>query len=217
MGNPYFEVKWSMEVEAVAAVAQRVPVVVVIPSVVFGPGDVKPATGALLLRVARRKLPFSAPGTLNVVDVRDVAAGHWQAAEHGRTGRRYILGGHNLSLRDVVCTMAEAAGVRPPRARTSAQAVKALGKAAGSAGIDGAHHLQALEHYQALDDAHSREELRLEAPRPFDLTCRDAVEWFREHGYLPPAPGVREQPAPMAVAETAPAAAAEPAAGAPDA
>jgi len=198
--NAYFEVKWAMEAEAMSAAAytaaQRVPVVVVIPAIVFGPGDVKPATGALLVRVARRQLPFSAQATLNVVDVRDVAAGHWQAAERGRPGRRYILGGHNLTLDDALNTMAETAGVRAPRAHAPTWAVAALGRFGGMVGLEGSHHLAALDHFQALDDARSREELRLKPPRPFDETCRDAVAWFREHGYLPasaPSPSLPRQ------------------------
>jgi dihydroflavonol-4-reductase len=183
--NPYFEVKWAMEMEAMRAVAQGLPVVTVIPTVVFGPGDVKPATGALLLRVAQKRLPVTTGGTLNVVDVRDVAAGELRAAEHGRPGRRYILGGHNIALEEALRVMAEAAGVRPPRVRASARTIRGLGRLGGLAGLEGAQHLQAIEHWQGLDDSRSRAELRLQPPRPFEETCRDALAWFREHGYLP--------------------------------
>ena len=95
---PYFEVKWAMEMEAARATAQGLPVVTLLPTAVFGPGDVKPTTGVILLMVARGQLPVTVEGTINVVDGRDVAAGHVAAAERGRPGRRYILGGHNLTF-----------------------------------------------------------------------------------------------------------------------
>ncbi|MGD2103985.1 MAG: NAD-dependent epimerase/dehydratase family protein, partial [Anaerolineae bacterium] len=72
---PYFEVKWAMEMEAMRAAARGLPVVVVMPAAVLGPGDVKPTTGELLLWVAKGGLPGYVEGHINVVDGRDVAAG----------------------------------------------------------------------------------------------------------------------------------------------
>lgn len=182
--NPYFEVKWAMELEALRAYAHGLPVVIVIPTVVIGPGDVKPTTSGLLLQVAKGRLPFSVPGQTNVVDGRDVAAGHIAAAMRGRPGRRYILGGHNMSFQEMLSTMAEAAGRRPPRWVLPPALVRTLGRVGRWIGLPAAHHLEAIEQWQPLDDTFSRTELRLAEPTPFLQTCQDTLAWFRTHGYL---------------------------------
>jgi dihydroflavonol-4-reductase len=191
--EPYFEVKWVMEMEALRVTAQGLPVTIVLPTVVIGPGDVKPTTGALLLMVARGRVPGYVEGSINVVDGRDVAAGHIAAAEKGKSGRRYILGGHNMTFQEMLSTMAQAAGRRPPRARLSPGLVRAIAKVAGSLGIPGTHHLRAIQQWQPLDMTRAREELGLSDPIPFEQTCRDALAWFHEHGYIKHGP-VAPQP-----------------------
>ena len=94
---------------------EGVPVVIVNPAAPFGPRDVKPTpTGAIVVRAAGGHMPAYVDTGLNVVHVDDVAEGHLRAFEHGVIGERYILGGENLSLRqilDVICTYA---GRKPP-------------------------------------------------------------------------------------------------------
>nr|HID14791.1 NAD-dependent epimerase/dehydratase family protein [Anaerolineae bacterium] len=191
--NPYFEVKWAMEMEAMRATAQGLPVVIVLPTAVFGPGDVKPTTGALLLMAARGLIPGYIEGVINVVDGRDVAAGHIAAAERGRPGRRYILGGHNLTIREVQTVMAEAAGRKPPRFKLPLWLIRIIAEMGSLLGVPGTHHLRAIRHWQPLDTTRAREELGLPEPIPFEQTCRDALAWFREHGRLKGGPA--EQPA----------------------
>jgi dihydroflavonol-4-reductase len=192
--NPYFEVKWAMEMEAMRATAQGLPVVVVLPTAVFGPGDVKPTTSSLLLMVARRRIPGYVEGTINVVDGRDVAAGHIAAGGRGQSGQRYILGGHNLTFREMLTIAAEAAGRKPPRFRLPPRLVQAAAKMGGRLGVSGIHQLRAIRHWQSLDTTRAREELDLPEPIPFEQTCRDTLDWFREHGYLKVKPDA--QPAP---------------------
>ena len=103
--EPYFEVKWMMEMEALRATVHGLPVVVVLPTLVLGPGDVKPTTGALLLMAARGRIPGYVEGSINVVDVRDVAAGHIAAAAKGKHGLRYSLGGHDVKLQEMIVDM----------------------------------------------------------------------------------------------------------------
>jgi dihydroflavonol-4-reductase len=182
--NPYFEVKWAMEMEAMRATAQGLPVIVMLPTAVFGPGDVKPTTGSLLLIVAKGRIPGYVEGTINVVDGRDVAAGHVAAARRGQPGQRYILGGHNLTIREMLAIAAEVAGRKPPRARLPQWLVGTAAMVGGRLGIPGTHHLRAIRHWQALDTSHAREELGLPEPIPFEQTCRETLAWFHEHGYL---------------------------------
>ncbi|MDY6875210.1 MAG: NAD-dependent epimerase/dehydratase family protein [Chloroflexota bacterium] len=190
---PYFEVKWAMEMEALRATAQGLPVVVLLPTAVFGPCDVKPTTSALLLMAARGRIPGYIEGRINVVDGRDVATGHIAAAERGRPGRRYILGGHNLTFREMQAMMAEAAGRKPPRLKLPLWLVRVIAGAGGLLGVPGTQHLRAIRHWQPLDTTRAREELDLPEPIPFEQTCRDALAWFREYGYLKGGPA--EQPA----------------------
>ncbi len=90
-------------------------VVVVNPSSMFGPGDRRKAEGSLVDRVARNKLPFCPSGGACFADVRDVARGIVAALDRGRSGERYILGGENLSGRELITKIATASGGRVPR------------------------------------------------------------------------------------------------------
>src|SRR5262245_41105033 len=98
VADPYFEAKWAMEAEVYRAVALGQAVVALCPTVVFGPGDVKPTSGTVLLALARGLLPAYVEGRINIVDVRDVAMAHVAALERGRTGERYILSGQNTTI-----------------------------------------------------------------------------------------------------------------------
>jgi dihydroflavonol-4-reductase len=194
---PYFEVKWAMEMEALRATAQGLPVVIVLPTTVFGPGDVKPTTGALLLMAARGWMPGYVEGSINVVDGRDVAVGHIAAAERGRPGRRYILGGHNLTFREVQTLIARTVGRKPPRFKLPSWLTRAIAEVGSLLGIPGTHHLHTIRYWQPLDTTRTREKLGLPEPIPFEQTCQDALDWFRQHGYLsggPPEQPAQEQP-----------------------
>jgi dihydroflavonol-4-reductase len=174
---PYFEVKWAMEMEAVRATVYGLPVIIVVPGFVLGPGDVRPTSGRLLLLIAQGRLHGYLEGEVNVVDVRDVASGELAAARRGTPGHRYILGGHNTTLRELHNVVAQALGRKPP---TSAQSLTLSGKE----DIPGSHRLRAVRHWQYLDPTRSRAELGLTGPIPLEQTCHDALEWFRERGLL---------------------------------
>jgi dihydroflavonol-4-reductase len=176
----YFDVKIAMEQ---IALESRLPVVALCPTSVFGPGDVKPTSGRLLLNVARGLMPFYPDGQINVVDVRDVAAAHVAAVEQGRPGERYILGGENMSMRHMLTLMARQAGRRPPWLRLPSRLVEAAGILAGRLGILGGDMLQSIRYFQPLDTGKARAGLGLTC-RPFTETLCDALAWFREHGYL---------------------------------
>src|SRR5580692_2925670 len=100
------------------AARENLPVVVVNPAAPVGPRDIKPTpTGKMVLDTARGRVPAYIDTGLNIVHVDDVAEGHALALEHGRIGERYVLGGENLLLKDVLSLIAEVAGQRPPRLR----------------------------------------------------------------------------------------------------
>jgi dihydroflavonol-4-reductase len=114
---PYKRTKSEGERIALAAARDGTEVVVVNPTVPVGPGDFRPTpTGKMIADVAHgRARGYLARSALNVVAVEDVAAGHMRAFERGRSGERYLLGGQNLSIREVFAIVAGAAGRAAPR------------------------------------------------------------------------------------------------------
>ena len=100
------------------AAAAGAPVIIVNPSTPIGPGDIKPTpTGQMVLDAANGRMPAFVDTGLNVVHVDDVAAGHLLAHAHGRIGERYILGGQDMTLRDILVQIAQLTGRAPPRIR----------------------------------------------------------------------------------------------------
>jgi dihydroflavonol-4-reductase len=187
--SAYFESKWAMEAEAWRAAAEGLPVVIVNPTAVFGPWDVKPTTGEILLNVAQGRLPIWLDLRVNVIDARDVGRGHVLAAEHGRIGQRYMLGGENYALREALIVAAQEARVRPPRWKVSLGLVRSLvkiGEALGRLPLVRPlplEHFKTLSEWRALNVNKARSELGLET-RPLADTVRDTLAWFREYGYL---------------------------------
>jgi dihydroflavonol-4-reductase len=183
-GSAYYEVKFAMEQMARRAAAEGLPVVILLPTAVFGPGDVKPTTGRIMLVSARGLLPVYFPAAINIVDGRDVAAAHIAAVQNGRVGERYIIGGHNVTLREALIAVAEAAGVAPPRIRLPLPLIDGVVRIAASLpGVDVPDNVRMLRFWQPLSTLKAEREFGLEA-RPFEQTVHDTLAWFQAHGYL---------------------------------
>jgi len=114
---PYKRTKVAGERLALEAAALGANVVIVNPTTPVGPGDQRPTpTGKMVADVASgRARAYLARSALNIVAVEDVARGHLLACERGRAGQRYLLGGENLTMREVFAAVAAAAGRPPPR------------------------------------------------------------------------------------------------------
>jgi len=174
--------------------AQRgVPVVIVNPSTPVGPGDLKPTpTGQMVLDAAAGRIPAYVDTGLNIAHVDDVAAGHLQALERGRIGERYILGGENMSLREILSEISRLAGRRPPRVRLPhallwpiAVASEGIARLTGTlprATIDGVRMAQKRMYFSSAKAARELE-YRSRAPRE---AFADALRWFREERMLNP-------------------------------
>ena len=92
------------------------PAVIVSPSTPVGPRDIRPTpTGRIIVEAASGRIPAFVDTGLNVVHVDDVAEGHILALERGRIGQTYILGGQDVTLRDLLAVIAHCTGRRPPR------------------------------------------------------------------------------------------------------
>jgi dihydroflavonol-4-reductase len=130
---PYKRTKLEAERLVLAAAADGLDAVIVNPTTPVGEGDERPGpTGRMIRGVATgRYRGYLAGAGLNVVDVRDVGAGHALALERGHRGERYLLGGRDLDLRELFALVAAAAGRAAPRLRVPYAAVR-LGAAFGA-------------------------------------------------------------------------------------
>ena len=166
-------------------------VVIVSPSTPVGPGDVKPTpTGQLVLDAAAGRMPAYVDTGLNIVHVDDVAAGHLLAYERGRPGERYILGGQDMSLREILELIARLEGRNPPRVRLPYGVVLPIAYLAeGFARLTGRSGRITLEGVRMsrkkmfFSSAKAVRELGYRW-RPPVQAFEDAIRWFRDNGLL---------------------------------
>jgi dihydroflavonol-4-reductase len=189
----YKKSKFRAEQAVLAMVRDEgLPAVIVNPAAPIGPRDIKPTpTGRMVADAASGKVPAYIDTGLCVVHVDDVAEGHVLALERGRIGERYILGGDNLLLRDLLGLVARTAGRSPPRIKLPAPLLWPVALAcealAGTAGIDPLvtrDHLRMARKRMFFSHAKAARELGF-APRPAAAAIADAVTWFRAQGMVP--------------------------------
>lgn len=166
---------------------EGLPAVIVNPSTPIGPHDVKPTpTGRMIRDAAAGRIPAYVDTGLNLVHVEDVARGHLLAFERGQVGRRYILGGEDMALRDILAAIARHAGRRPPRVRLPRSALYPVAMVAEAwawvtrgdepqVTLDG---LRMSRKKMFFDSGRARRELGYTA-RPAIEAIADAVDWFR--------------------------------------
>ena len=192
MIGPYKRSKYAAEAVVLGLVAERgLPATIVNPSTPVGPRDRKPTpTGRLILEAARGRMPGFVDTGLNIVHVDDVAAGHLAAAESGGVGERYILGGQNMALAEILAEVARVAGRRPPRLRVpygvaSAVAVGAefAARVTGRAPFITRDGVRMARKKMYFTSAKASRELGYR-PRPARAAIADAVGWFEANGYL---------------------------------
>jgi len=192
MVGPYKRSKFQAEEVVRDLISKReLPAVIVNPSAPVGPCDRKPTpTGRLILEAARGRMPGYVDTGLNVVHVDDVAAGHLAAAEIGRIGERYILGGENLPLARILIAVAKAAGTQPPRVKVPYTVAYPV-----AIGAELMARLRSKEPFITLDGVRmARKKMYFTSakasrelgymPRPAENAIADAVDWFRSNGYL---------------------------------
>lgn len=177
-------------VEAMAA--EGLPVVIVNPSTPIGPRDVKPTpTGRILIEAANGRMPAYIESGLNLVHVDDVAAGHLLALEKGRIGERYILGGADVSLGQMLADIAAIMGRKPPTialpraplfplAYVNEAWCRLTGKADPFLTVDS---LKMAGHNMFFSSAKATAELGYTA-RPYREALSDAIDWFRANGRI---------------------------------
>ncbi len=193
MIGPYKRSKFLAEQAVRDLVRQKgLPAVIVNPSTPIGPRDVKPTpTGRMIVEAASGRMPAFVDTGLNLVHVDDVAAGHLLAEERGRLGERYILGGENLALKEILRRIAVLAGRRPPRISVPIPAIwpvallaEAAAQLTGREPFVTRDGLRMARHKMFFTSAKAMRELGY-APRPADAGLADAVAWFRQAGMCP--------------------------------
>ena len=193
MIGPYKRSKFLAEQAVRDLVRQKgLPAVIVNPSTPIGPRDMKPTpTGRMIVEAASGRMPAFVDTGLNLVHVDDVAAGHLLAEERGRLGERYILGGENLALKEILHRIAVLAGRRPPRISVPIPAIwpvallaEAAAQLTGREPFVTRDGLRMARHKMFFTSAKAMRELGY-APRPADAGLADAVAWFRQAGMCP--------------------------------
>ncbi len=167
------------------------PAVVVNPSTPIGPRDIKPTpTGRIVVEAASGRMPAFVETGLNLAHVDDVAAGVVAALERGAVGERYILGGDNVALSDLLCAIARIVGRRPPQIRLPfalvypiALGAEAMARVTGRTPFATREGLRLARKVMFFSDAKARRALGY-ATRPYTEGLEDAIAWFRSAGYI---------------------------------
>jgi len=167
------------------------PVVIVNPSFPVGPYDLKPTpTGRVILDFLNRRMPAYVETGMNIVDVEDVAKGHILAAERGKPGERYILGGENLKMKELLTILSEITGLPAPQVRLPYHPILALSylnvtfcRLSGREPRLTPETIRMARHYMFYDPSKAVRELGL-PQTPAREALRKAVEWFQANGMV---------------------------------
>ena len=170
---------------------QGLPAVIVNPSTPIGPRDVKPTpTGRILVEAATGKIPAFVDTGLNLVHVDDVARGHLLALTKGVPGRRYILGGEDVSLQEMLAEVAHLVGRKPPTIRLPrlplmplAAVSEAWGRMTGREPMLTRDALRMAKYRMFFSSERAKAELGYTA-RPWREAVADAIGWFRQEGMI---------------------------------
>ena len=193
MIGPYKQSKFLAAVEVRKLISTKdLGVVIVNPSTPIGPRDIKPTpTGRMIVEAASGRMPAYVDTGLNVVHVDDVAEGHLLAFEKGVVGQRYILGGNNILLRDILYEIANITGGRAPRFRIPTGAIMPFAYLAefwarisrGKEPFASVDSLRMAKKKMYFSHKKASEELGY-LPRPAKQALIDSVKWFYDHNYI---------------------------------
>ncbi len=187
MIGPYCRAKFLAEQSIFKLAREGFPAIVVCPTMPIGPGDWNlTPPGRMISRFLQRKIPGYIDCTLNFVDVRDAALGHYLAAEKGEPGRRYILSGHNLTLEELFSLLSHASGIPAPRfkvpyllALTGSYIEEWICKLTGKMPQSSVTGVKLCRRSLAFNGSKTWELLG-HTPRPIEESIRDAVRWHQK-------------------------------------
>jgi dihydroflavonol-4-reductase len=187
----YKRSKFEAEQCAMRAAEAGLPVVIVNPTTPVGPGDWKPTpTGKIIVDFLNGRMPGYVNTGLNFVPVEDCAAGHLLAAESGRIGERYILGGRNLTLKEMLDMLAAVSGL--PALRWKFPHALAYVAACVDTLVSGAlrrepqiplEGVRMARHKMFVDASKATRDLGF-SPGPIEGALERAVRWYEANGYV---------------------------------
>jgi len=191
MVGHYKRSKWMAEKEALGAAKSGLPVIVAMPTTPVGPWDWKPTpTGKIILDFLNGKMPGYVKTGLNFVGVEECAAGHLLIAEKGKVGERYLLGGENLTLKQMLDALAKITGLRAPILKIPhglalgvAYANTALSRLVGREPGIPVEGVKIARHMMFVDCARAKRELGFQAA-PVAAALERAVRWYEANGYI---------------------------------
>lgn len=194
LAGHYKRSKFQAEQVALKYARQGNPVVIVNPTAPVGEGDRRPTdTGKVILDFLNRKMPAYIDTGLNLVDVRDVAEGHLSALSRGRVGERYILGGKNMTLAEILEALSRITGIPAPSVRLpyavalcAAVAENAVGRLTGRPPRAPLEGVRMARHKMWVSSAKAERELGY-CSHSVEAALARAVDWFREKGMAFPA------------------------------
>jgi dihydroflavonol-4-reductase len=199
----YVDSKHEAEVTAMRLVARGLPLVIVNPAHVLGAGDPGRSSTVLVRRFLRREIPAYVDGTLNIVGVDDVAAGHLLADERGRIGERYILGNRNFTLDRLFADLSRLSGVEPPPLKLPLPVALALSSAAQRVGVrmPSTAEIRASSLNWAFVNRKAKRELGW-STSPHEDCVESTVAWYREREPKLLEPAAARQPRVLRLAAT---------------
>lgn len=191
MVGPYKRSKFLAEQLAMTAAREGLPVVIVNPSTPIGPLDYKPTpSGRIITDFLNRRMPAYVDTGLNLAPVEDIARGHLLAAERGRIGEKYILGGENLTLAEMLIRLAQLSGLPSPRykipygvALAFAYGAEAVARVTLRPPRASLTEVRMARKRMFFDDAKARRELGYN-PGSVSEALDRAIAFFRGHGYV---------------------------------
>jgi dihydroflavonol-4-reductase len=194
MVGHYKRSKFLAEQEAIAAARGGQQVILLNPTTPIGSSDIKPTpTGRIVVDFLNRKFPAYVDTGLNLVDVREVAKTHAEALTKGRPGERYILGGENLTLKQILDKMSAIVGIPSPTMRVPHSVAMAFayfdqtinGRIRGREPRATVEAVRMGKKKMFASSAKAERELGF-AVVPVYSALREAIQWFLAHGYAPP-------------------------------
>jgi len=186
----YRYTKHLAELEILKGVDKGLNSSIINPSIIIGPRDINTHGGIILKDIKHGRIPSYVEGGMNIVSVHDVVAGEIAAALHGRNGERYILGGVNLTYREVFQLVAKILDGKPPKIKVPVWIVKFAGKVLDLVG-DITHTQPPLTSdltaAAGLYNWYSIEKAKRELgynPTSIEDAIREAYEWYKENGMI---------------------------------
>jgi dihydroflavonol-4-reductase len=191
MVGHYKRSKWMAEQEVLKAAKEGLPAIVAMPTTPVGPWDWKPTpTGKIIVDFLNGKMPGYVETGLNFVGVEECAAGHLLVSEKGRIGERYLLGAENLTLKQLLDTLAKITGLAAPSMKIPhgvalgvAYVESAFSRLIGKEPQIPVEGVKIAQHMMFVDCSRAKKELGF-APGPVAAALERAVRWYQANGYV---------------------------------